>query len=137
MYQRAKMLAEKETDSCLQALQKVDDLIFKKTGEHMPQPALALAGGKRSLSAHHPDGMGNGAGPPKRQSLSVDVRDTVPGTPLARPPVSAAKTPKFVSAERQVLRASFLSTRLWDASVCPDQVGLDCFLDARPALTSL
>ena len=119
MYQRAKMLAEKETDSCLQALLKVDDLIFKKTGEHMPQPAVALAGGKRSLSAHNPDGMGNGAGPPKRQSLSVDVRDIVPGTPLARAPVSAAKTPKFVSAERQVLLlASFLSTRLCGAHHC-------------------
>jgi hypothetical protein len=122
MYQRAKMLAEKETDSCLQCLQKVDDLIFKKTGEHMPQPAVALAGNKRTLSAHHPDIAGNGAGPPKRQSLSVDVRDAVPGTPLARPPapVQAAKTPKVVSAERQVgasCAAVLLSARMLTCSL--------------------
>ena len=69
MYQRAKMLAEKETESCLQCLSKVDDLIFKKTGEHMPQPA-ALLGAKRTFSSHD---MGIGKGVAKRQMLGVDT----------------------------------------------------------------
>jgi len=111
VYQRAKMLAEKETESCLQCLMKVDDLIFKKTGEQMPQPAAALIGPKRTLSVGHLDGSMNGGGPPKRQALSVDTsyQDNVPVTPLARftPHAQVGKTPKPGQdpqklAERQV-----------------------------------
>ena len=109
------MLAEKETQSCLQCLAKVDDLIFKKTGEQMPQPAAALAGQKRTLSSHHMDGMVNGAGPPKRQTLSVDIsHEAGLATPLARPPpqVPVTKTTKVISAERQVMLSCvvYLST---------------------------
>ena len=117
VYQRAKMLAEKETESCIQCLAKVDELIFKKTGEHMPPPAVALVGSKRTFSAGHLDGSLNGAGPPKRQ-MSVDVpHDPMPATPLVRhgsfaqAPATAAKTPKPGQdpqklAERQVMRLS-------------------------------
>jgi ankyrin repeat protein len=108
MYQRSKMLAEKETESCLQCLSKVDELIFKKTGEHMPQPAAALAGNKRPMTGHDGMGMGmgNGAGPSKRQSLTVDTCDLLPATPLTRPqPAPVAKTPKAPSVEKQAADA--------------------------------
>ena len=114
VYQRAKMLAEKETETCLQCLAKVDDLIFKHTGEHMPPPAAGIIGSKRTYSAGHLDGSLNGAGPPKRQ-MSVEVsHDPMPATPLSRQgsslyaPAIASKTPKIgndpqKTAERQVM----------------------------------
>jgi hypothetical protein len=107
MYQRAKMLAEKETESCLQCLAKVDDLIYKKTGEYMPQPAVAL-GVKRTLGGQHMDGIGNGSGPPKRQAFHVDAaRQASP--PLMRQASvasvgSVAKTPNpQKTLEKQVI----------------------------------
>ena len=92
MYQRAKMLAEKEADSCMQCMLKVDELIFEKTGEQMPPPV-----GIKRGAGHE---MGNGAGPPKRQALQVETASTVP---IAPAPV--AKTPKVPDPAKQAADA--------------------------------
>eukprot|EP00290_Baffinella_frigidus_P049456 CAMPEP_0180408132 /NCGR_PEP_ID=MMETSP0989-20121125/42106_1 /TAXON_ID=697907 /ORGANISM="non described non described, Strain CCMP2293" /LENGTH=351 /DNA_ID=CAMNT_0022412035 /DNA_START=183 /DNA_END=1235 /DNA_ORIENTATION=+ len=95
MYERAKGLAEKESEACLECLAKIDQLIFSKTGESMPQPAVHVR--KR------PDlPQTNGAPPAKRQAVESHTPggDHTPGMPRVKKE-SASATPKQSALEKQ------------------------------------